>query len=37
MSRQKDLSDILIDIIKAAAIAIIGYIVIRGLIQATTG
>jgi len=34
MSRQKDMSDTLLDVIKAAAIAIIGFIVIRGLLQA---
>ncbi len=34
MSGKTDTSDILIDIIKAAAILIIGYIIIKGLIQA---
>ena len=34
MRRGNDLSDIMIEIIKIAAIAIIGFIVIRGLIQA---
>lgn len=34
MRRGNDLSDIMIDIVKAAAIAIIGFIVIRGLLQA---
>lgn len=30
----KDISDIILDIIKVAAITIIGYIVIKGIIQA---
>ncbi len=34
MTRGTDISDIIIDILKAAAIAIIGFIVIRGLLQA---
>ena len=34
MARKLDLSDMMLDIIKAAAIAIIGYIVIRGLLEA---
>lgn len=34
MSRKRDISDILIDIIKAAAIAIIGFIIIKALLQA---
>ncbi len=35
MRRNSDISDILIDIIKAAAIAIIGYIIIKGILEAT--
>jgi len=34
MRRNSDISDTLIDIIKIAAIAVLGYIVIKGLIQA---
>lgn len=34
--RQRDMSDVLIDIIKAAAIAIIGFIIIKALLQATS-
>ncbi len=34
MSRKTDISDVLIDVIKAAAIIIIGYIIIRGILQA---
>ncbi len=34
MAKNNELSDILIDVIKIAAIAIIGYIVIMGIIQA---
>jgi hypothetical protein len=34
MKKSADLSSILIDILKIAAIVIIGYIVIRGLLQA---
>lgn len=34
MRRGTDISDVLIDVIKAAAIAIIGFIIIRGLLQA---
>ena len=36
MRRGKDVSDTLIDIIKIAAIAIIGLIVIKGLLQAVS-
>ncbi len=32
--KNKDFSDILLDIVKVAAIIIIGYIIIRGIIQA---
>lgn len=34
--RQRDMSDVLIDIIKAAAIAIIGFIIIKALLQAAS-
>lgn len=34
MRRNQDISDTIFDIVKAAAILIIGYIVIKGLIQA---
>ncbi len=34
MKKGIDISDILIDIIKVAAIAIIGFIIIKGLLQA---
>jgi hypothetical protein len=34
MSKQADTTDILINIVKAAAIIIIGFILIRALIQA---
>lgn len=34
MRKGTDISDILIDIIKVAAIAIIGFIIIKGLLQA---
>ena len=33
MARRTDFSDIMIDIIKIAAIAIIGFIIIKGLLQ----
>jgi len=33
MRRASDVSDVFIDIIKAAAVAIIGFIVIRALLQ----
>ena len=36
MRRGTDISDVLIDIIKIAAIAIIGFIVIRGILQAVS-
>jgi len=32
--KNKDFSDILLDIVKVAAIIIIGYIIIKGIIQA---
>ena len=32
--RQKDAGDILLDIVKIAAIVVLGYIVIKGLLQA---
>ena len=34
MRKGADLTDVIMDILKAAAITIIGFIVIRGLIQA---
>jgi len=34
MAIKSDFSDMVLDIIKAAAIAIIGFIVIRGILQA---
>lgn len=37
MGKHNDLSDTLIDIIKAAAVAIIGFIIIKALLQAAAG
>jgi len=34
MARKKDINDILITIIKASAIAILGFIIIKALLQA---
>ncbi len=34
MARKNNLNDTIIDIIKVAAIAILGFIIIRGLLQA---
>ncbi len=36
MAKETDISGILIDLVKAAAIAIIGFIVIRGILQAVS-
>lgn len=36
MPKETDISGILIDLVKAAAIAIIGFIVIRGILQAVS-
>lgn len=37
MARRLGFSDMVLDIIKAIAIAIVGFIIIRALIQATAG
>lgn len=33
MARNNEISDVLIDVVKAAAIAIIGFIVIKGILD----